>query len=83
MSGMARVLLDVAAERTRQQDDLGHDAEHDDKLGAAEWAWLIQRRAVDLSHPWDDAHVNRRQELVQIAAIAVAAIESIDRQEPS
>lgn len=74
------MLFEVLDERMRQIDVHDRHAAHDDRHAAADWAWLISKRAVDLSHPWDDAHVDRRRELIEIAAIAVAAIESHDRK---
>ena len=75
-----RALLEVADERQHQIDS-GMDAEHDDKQPLAHWAWLLARRANDLGAP----HLEKisedepRRLLVEIAAIAVAAVEAIDR----
>ncbi len=74
-------IADVAAERRRQQSDLGYDAENDDRHTFGDWAWLISKRSVELSTPVTTAIADPRAELVQIAAIAVAAIESFDRKE--
>lgn len=76
-----RILLDVAYERARQLDR-GFDAEHDDRQPLAHWAWLLARRANDLAAP-DLAAVSKdepRRLLLEIATIAVAAVESLDRR---
>lgn len=74
------VLLEIADERARQVDVHEWTPDHDDQHGRQEWAWLLLRRVTDLAHPWDDAHLDTRRELLEVAAIAVAAIESIDRK---
>jgi len=74
------VLLELAVERERQIAD-GRTVEQDDKHGLAEWAWLLSRRVSDLQCPWVEAvNDDPRRSLVEIAAIAVAAVESFDRQ---
>lgn len=75
----AGVLFELAIERERQSDT-GRDAD-DDAKPIDHWSWLLQKRAMDMAHPYyrDDAVIVRRA-LVETAAIAVAAIESIDRR---
>lgn len=75
------VLEELRVERTRQvvEHDMGR--EHDDRLTMTEWAWRLLRRVTDLAHPWPEAHVDVRRELVEIAAIAVAALEAHDRRQ--
>jgi hypothetical protein len=73
-----RILFEVSNERLRQLDK-GFDAEHDDRHSLPAWAYLLLRRVTDLSHPWAEAHPVARQELIEIAAIAIAAVESLDR----
>lgn len=79
-SSTAAVLADVHDERSRQID-LGYHPDHDAAVDRSRFAWLILRRAVDLAHPFIDAHPDYRHELVEIAAIAVAAIEAHDRED--
>ncbi len=70
------VLIEVLNERRRQDDKWGgpkHDDHHVDK----DWLGFISKRSVDKGarNPKD-----RRQNLLEIAALAVAAIESMDRK---
>jgi len=86
MSGTAQtrgVLDEIGAERARQMESHGWRPDHDDTHQLQEWAWLIAARSHDLSCPWPDdylPHPEPRRALVEIAAIAVAAIESWDRR---
>lgn len=71
-----QVLQDVADERTRQRQMWGNT--HDDSHSTLDWLILIQH--------WRDGALIRadnitklRKSYVDIAAIAVAAIEQIDR----
>lgn len=75
------VLSEIARERDHQVEDLGFTVEHDDRLGVAGFGWLLARRAVELCVP---VQINidegfARRLLVEIAAIAVAGIEALDR----
>lgn len=82
-SATMRVLTDVASERERQTDGKGFDQRHDDARVPAEWAWLIGRRVSDYACPGLAGLVtgeDERRQLVEIAAIAVAAIEAHDRR---
>ena len=74
------VLDEIIAERARQIDRHDHAAERDDRHPLAAWGWLLGRRASELACPYEDALPDPRRVLVEIAAIAVAAIESIDRK---
>ena len=44
------VLLEVMLERRHQIDDHGWTPDHDDLHGMEDFAWLIARRAVEMSH---------------------------------
>jgi hypothetical protein len=84
-SATMRVLTDVGAERERQTESLGYDPDHDDRRTPDEWAWLIARRVSNYACPGLAGLVTPTQvraELVQIAALAVAAIEAHDRNAP-
>lgn len=80
MTATGDVLHEVMEERVRQQDLHGWTPEHDDTHGRQEWAWLLARRITDLSCPWDSAVLDERRQLIEVAAIAVAAVESLDRR---
>lgn len=76
-----RVMLEIAAER-RAQIDRGFDAGHDDRKPLSDLAWLLARRANDLQAP-SLAQISEeepRRLAVEIATIAVAMIESMDRR---
>ncbi|WP_156927155.1 hypothetical protein [Azospirillum halopraeferens] len=75
---LARVLSDVATERVRQVAR-GYDAAHDDQHTNAGFEdHLFERMLLlDAARPEDRAHHRRRW--VQIAALAVAGIERLDR----
>lgn len=75
-----RVLFDVEKERQRQNDKWG-GAEHDDHHTTAEFVQLIEdyagwARTMAGMNSLDKA----RNRLIQVAALAVAAVESIDRK---
>jgi hypothetical protein len=80
MRSLFRVLGEIAEERERQVTVHERTPEHDDKYTPQEWAWKLLQRVTSLSHPWPDAHADPRRELIEIAAIAVAAVEAIDRK---
>ena len=74
------VLAEIAAERTRQDAQWG-GATRDDALPLAAFVQLIEDYAG-----WarvkarEGSMVEARQRLVQVAALAVAAVESLDRR---
>jgi hypothetical protein len=75
-----RILSEVREERTRQQEELGYALDHDAGHNPADWVALLARyvgRAGDGGDVGDALAYRRR--LVQVAAIAVAAVESLDR----
>jgi len=72
-----RVLSEVVIERHRQRE-LGYTRDHDDHHTLAELNAFIESRAVAVDHI-DDLPVQRSL-LVEIAAVAVAAVQSIDRR---
>jgi hypothetical protein len=76
------VLREIGEERVHQVHDRGWTPAHDDTHTTQEWAWLLSRRTVELSCPWPDAVLDPRRQLVEVAAIAAAAIESYDRLNP-
>jgi hypothetical protein len=81
VAGMTTVLLEVAEERIRQVTDHARTPDADDKLNAAQWGWLLSKRSMQLGYPFPggDLEDDPRRLLVEIAAIAVAGIEAIDR----
>lgn len=80
---MNYVLEDIAKERARQDQKWG-GASHDDEHTTAEFVQLIEdyagwARTMAGMNSTDKA----RNRLVQVAALAVAAVESIDRKHGS
>ena len=84
---MPSVLFEVAKERGRQDAKYG-GPNHDDKHTTAEFAEFIEGRAykvraldtADREKPLNYGSLKRpRQILLEIAALAVAAVESMDR----
>lgn len=79
MNGLTKAAQDVLAERQRQDEKWGGPT-HDDEHTVAQWVELIQDYAG-----WArvmagmDSHDKARRRLVQVAALALAAAESIDR----
>lgn len=78
--GMAGVVGEVIAERLNQIDGHNWTPEHDDEHNLAEWAWLLQGRAHQLAHPFAEHVADARRLLIETAAIAIAAVESLDRR---
>jgi hypothetical protein len=76
------VVSEVGTERVRQIVDHGWTPEHDDRHDTQAWAWLLARRVTELMTPpsvEDRTAEEHRRQLVEVAAIACAAIESLDR----
>lgn len=81
-NGLFRAANEVVAERLRQVQRHRYSPEHDDTHHRTEWAWLIARRANELGNPFGDAvpPEHERRMLVEMAAIALAALEAFDRR---
>lgn len=82
-----RVANEVVVERIRQREAESWSEDHDDLHTVNDWVALIVRysgRAMDAAEMADVSMLYRpvyRRRLVQVAAIAVAAVESLDRVE--
>lgn len=91
-----RVLDDVRSERERQQSVEGWTPQHDDVHSVSEWVTLITQylgRGIDaameaeryqeagLSASYEAQVSMYRRRLVQVAALTIAAVESLDRLE--
>lgn len=77
-------IIEIILERQRQDEKHG-DASHDDGHFDYEWQNFIRERVDRLVHDFrrNDVSVSDtdfRKEMVEIAALAVAAIESYDRK---
>lgn len=75
------VLMELLDERRNQIETHGWTPDHDDLHGCEDFAWLCARRAVEMSHRDAAAVADCRRLFVEIAAIAVAAVEALDRRE--
>lgn len=75
------VLAEVAKERERQDAKWG-GPKHDDTHTLCDWAVFIFERMKRMMNYHGAADPMDRKNLIQIAAIAVAAVESIDRTQP-
>lgn len=72
-----RIFGEIDAER-RAQDQKWGGAEHDDKLGSYDWiAFVARHTGLGVCRPWDAAVF--RKQMVRVAALAVAAVEWVDR----
>lgn len=80
MGARAGVLDEVAAERRRQDQLWGGEA-HDDRHTPYDWFTYLQKQLnrFRVHKNWSD----KRERLIKIAALAVAAIESGDRKNAS
>lgn len=74
------VLAELLEERHRQVVVHGWTPEHDDLHGTSDFAWLCARRAVEMSHPDAALMLDARRAFIEIAAIAIAAVEALDRR---
>jgi len=77
---MAHPLYDVIRERDAQDAEHGGPA-HDDTHTAAEWAHIARTHLdrAQLAAATGD-HARYRYEMVRVAAVCVAALESNDRK---
>jgi hypothetical protein len=80
-SALDKILQEIRVERERQDLKWGGPA-HDDQHGMADWIdYIEQRLEVIVRHQWSDP-LRARKKFLQIAAIAIAAVESFDRKGP-
>lgn len=79
---LERVLTEVACERHRQDEKWG-GAGHDDGHTIDEWWDILDRLKLELDVAADaGARPQIRHHLKEIAAVAVAAVQSFDRLNP-
>ena len=71
------VLAEVARERHRQDQKWGGPT-HDDQHDPSDWLEYIHNKKEKAHGAETDAEYRKR--MIQIAALAVAAVESLDRQ---
>lgn len=75
------VIIEILDERRHQIDHHGWTPAHDDDHATFDFAWLIGRRAMEMCNPMAADVVDCRRLFVEISAIAVAAIEALDRKD--
>jgi len=76
------VLQEIATERWRQDCHWGGPA-HDDTHTPYEWERLLHERVYHLTDCVGEAQARYRRALVEIAALAVAAMQAWDRSHPA
>lgn len=80
MNNTLNIISDIVAERDRQDEKWG-GAEHDDNHNTIDFCWFIKNYtgwAAQMSAM--NSPDKARNRLIQVAALAVAAVESIDRK---
>lgn len=75
------VLDEVTAERRRQVEEKGHTAAKDDGNAPTSWAAILSSMIGDV-YRFQATLADFRKCMVQVAAVAVAAVESCDRKTP-
>lgn len=75
-----KVLRDIETERQAQDAKWG-GPDHDDEHDTEDWCMYIRKFVKRAEYDADELGSRGRQHLIRIAALAVAAIESIDRTE--
>lgn len=73
-------VLSEVARRRREQDDVHGGLEHDDLHTLEEWLILIDRYASCV-RLLSTSSQEKRDYLLDVAALAVAALQSLDRKE--
>jgi hypothetical protein len=79
MDGQTKVIAQVIQER-RMQDRQWGGTEHDDKHFTSDWLRYIDHQIEKGCEEDADGSNNWRARYVKIAALAVAAVEAIDRK---
>lgn len=74
---VSTVVDEVLAERVRQDAKWGGPA-HDDTHVLSDWWGFIRERLDTLQYPLGPA--DERRDLIEVAALAIAAVESMDRK---
>lgn len=75
-----RVLQEILSERIRQADQLGFTLDHDAQHATNDWIVLLARYVgMATVGAWEHDPEAYRRRLIQIAAIAVAGVENLDR----
>ena len=74
------IFHEIVAERGRQNEKHG-GPQHDDTHSIYDWVLFMRGRLCDAAEARGAAAAGiRRRKLIQVAALAVAAIESMDRR---
>lgn len=86
MTGISRVFDEIMAERTRQDAQWGGHS-HDDTHDASDWmefvAQQLEKFANNMLARGESYYAtpDARQRFIKIAALSVAAVESMDRSQ--
>lgn len=73
-----KIQRDVSRERKKQDNEWG-GPEHDDRHDRYDWIQFIEHQISSVTRTDNPKKIRRR--FVKIAALALAALESMDRQE--
>lgn len=76
---ISRIIEEIQLERLRQEKIWGEDGgRHDDSLTTEDWIRIIKER-IDVKKLAQSHMEKRRQKMIEVAAIAIAMIQSYDR----
>jgi hypothetical protein len=76
---MPSIINEITAERVNQDIEWG-GSEHDDKHDWFDWRQFLYKQMTNASMAYKEEQ--RRACLIKIAALAMAAVESMDRKTP-
>jgi hypothetical protein len=77
---MSEIFNEITEERSRQDQQWG-GSEHDDTHDSLDFTMFIQLQALKHNRAFvRNKHIECRERLIKIAALAVAAVESMDRR---
>jgi hypothetical protein len=74
---MTTIEEEIANERLMQDMEWG-GPDHDDKHDWYDWRQFLYKQLTSLSMEYEE--VRRRRRFIKIAALAIAAVESMDRK---
>lgn len=74
-----KIFDEITAERANQDAEWG-GPRHDDQHSLDDWCRYIDKQTTEAENAGETDLAGARERFVKVAALAVAAIESIDRQ---
>lgn len=76
---MEKIFEEIAAERIAQDKKWGGPV-HDDQHNEDDWAQFIHKHTRKAAPSWSLDKSLFRQQMIRVAALAVAAVEWVDRR---